>query len=200
MRIKGVLFDFDGTLTRPGALDFPAIKKEIGCPSDEPILEYLGTLPEEERKGLGGILEKREKQAALAAVPNRNAEACLLELRRRGLPLGILTRNSLESVQLALQAFHDMNAADFMAVVTREASRPKPNPDGVFRACHLMSLRPDQLVVVGDFRFDIIAGRAAGTQTVLLTNGIPDIMLPEDPPPGHRIEHLGELPHLLTRL
>jgi hypothetical protein len=43
--IKGVLFDFDGTLTMPGALDFPAIKREMGCPPDFPILEYLETVP-----------------------------------------------------------------------------------------------------------------------------------------------------------
>ena len=43
MIIKGVLFDFDGTLTRPGALDFPAIKQELGCPADQAILEYLET-------------------------------------------------------------------------------------------------------------------------------------------------------------
>ena len=27
--IKAVLFDFDGTLTQPGALDFPAIKRKL---------------------------------------------------------------------------------------------------------------------------------------------------------------------------
>ena len=29
-RLRAVVFDFDGTLTRPGALDFPAIKREVG--------------------------------------------------------------------------------------------------------------------------------------------------------------------------
>jgi len=29
MIIKGVLFDFDGTLTLPGALDFPSIKERF---------------------------------------------------------------------------------------------------------------------------------------------------------------------------
>jgi len=41
MTIKGVLFDLDGTLTYPGALDFPQFKYELGCPEEKPILEYL---------------------------------------------------------------------------------------------------------------------------------------------------------------
>jgi hydrogenase expression/formation protein HypE len=41
-RIDGVLFDFDGTLTRPGALDFSVIKRAIGCRADTPVLEFHG--------------------------------------------------------------------------------------------------------------------------------------------------------------
>ena len=56
--IKGVLFDFDGTLTRPGSLDFPAMKAELGCPLDQPILEFLATLPRDRRNNLMEILDK----------------------------------------------------------------------------------------------------------------------------------------------
>ena len=40
-RISAVLFDFDGTLTKPGALNFSQFKKSIGCPVDRPILEFI---------------------------------------------------------------------------------------------------------------------------------------------------------------
>ena len=39
--IKAVLFDFDGTLTKPGALNFPRLKETIGCPADVPVLEFI---------------------------------------------------------------------------------------------------------------------------------------------------------------
>ena len=74
--IKGVLFDFDGTLTRPGALDFPAIKRELGCPLDKPILEYLEVLPPAKKSMLEKILERREDEAAKTSVPNKGAERC----------------------------------------------------------------------------------------------------------------------------
>ena len=44
-RLRAVVFDFDGTLTRPGALDFPGIKREVGCPPDSFLLEWIEALP-----------------------------------------------------------------------------------------------------------------------------------------------------------
>ena len=44
-RLRAVLFDFDGTLTHPGALDFAAIKREVGCPPDQFVLEWILALP-----------------------------------------------------------------------------------------------------------------------------------------------------------
>ena len=40
-RLRAVLFDFDGTLTVPGQLDFAAIKREVGCPPDQLVLEWI---------------------------------------------------------------------------------------------------------------------------------------------------------------
>ena len=41
LSIKAVLFDFDGTLTEPGALNFSLLKETIGCPENSPILEFF---------------------------------------------------------------------------------------------------------------------------------------------------------------
>ena len=49
-RIKFVLFDFDGTLTLPGAIDFALIRQRIGCPDDMAILEFIQTLSDESRR------------------------------------------------------------------------------------------------------------------------------------------------------
>ena len=47
--IKAVIFDFDGTLTKPGTLDFPSFKKSLGCPVDQPTLEYIENLTDPDR-------------------------------------------------------------------------------------------------------------------------------------------------------
>jgi len=198
MRIRAVLFDLDGTLTYPGSLDFPAIKRTLGCPPDLPVLEYLETQAPREQVRLTEILEEEETKAARASRPNRGAQICLQILMERGFPMGILTRNSFRSVAEAIGRFEGIRMGDFAAIVTREAGRPKPHPEGVLLGARRMRVSPSQLMVVGDFRFDVMAGSAAGAVTVLLTNGNPSPMVPGDPRPDHVIDHLGELPPLLA--
>jgi HAD superfamily hydrolase (TIGR01509 family) len=196
-RIKGVLFDFDGTLTFPGALDFSAIKREMNCPLDIPILEYLETVPAELKPSLMKILESREEKAAEESLPNLGAEKCLLSLRDKGVLLGIITRNSFPSVRLALERFETVRLHDFAAVITRDDSLPKPHPHGVHKACERMGLAISELMVVGDFRFDVMAGKAAGACTVLLTNGRQSLMVPGDPEPDYTVACLEEILQLV---
>ncbi len=197
MAIKGILFDFDGTLTLPGALDFPAIKKALGCPLDQLILEFIESQPPDQQAGLMEILEEREDIAAQASLPNRGAEKCVYALKKRQIPVGILTRNRLKSVRKSLEKFKKITIDDFDAIVTRELSLPKPHPDGVIKAAGQMGLSPEELLVVGDFRFDVIAGKRAEASTVLLTNGGESVMAPDDPQPDYTISRLEDLPALL---
>jgi HAD superfamily hydrolase (TIGR01509 family) len=192
-RIMGILFDFDGTLTYPGALDFPSIKREMNCPEEMPILEYLETQNPARRSTLLKILESREEQAAEESFPNTGAEKCLSVLKQKRLLLGIITRNNLKSVCLALKRFNDIAIDDFAVVITREDSLPKPHPDGVYQAARRMGIATSALMVVGDFRFDVLAGRAAGAVTVLLTNGGRSAMAPGDPEPDYTVDCLEDI-------
>jgi len=195
--MKGVLFDFDGTLTQPGAIDFPAIKEEIGCPHDVAILEYIKLQTLKDRVVLTGILEGHEAEAARLSIPNQGAEACLSTLRMRGVPIGIITRNSLKSVVSALRQFDSIECRDFDVVITREAALPKPSPEGVFKAAARMGCLAEELMVVGDFRFDVIAGKRAGARTVLLTNGGKSSMTPGDPIPDYMCGDLNEVVEII---
>lgn len=195
--MKGVLFDFDGTLTRPGAIDFPAIKQTIGCPGDVAILEYIKSQPPRKRVVLTEILEGYEAEAARLSIPNKGAEACLSTLRMRDVPVGIITRNSLKSVISALQQFEGSECHDFDVVITRGAALPKPSPEGVFKAAAGMGCLAEELMVVGDFRFDVIAGKRAGAGTILLTNGGASTMAPGDPEPDYICRYFDEVAEIL---
>jgi HAD superfamily hydrolase (TIGR01509 family) len=169
----------------------------MNCPLDSPILEFIQSQPPESQPALLNLLEQKEDEAARRTIPNKGAEPCLAALKEKGMPMGILTRNSLKSLNTGMGNFQGIELADFSAVITRDDSRPKPHPEGIQRAAGQMGMAPRELLMVGDFRFDVMAGKAAGARTVLLTNGGESIMAPEDPEPDHVVRDLVEILFLL---
>ncbi len=194
--IKGVLFDLDGTLTLPGALDFPGIRRRMGCPENRPILEFLETVDPAERPGMEAVLEAAELEAAEVAAPNEGAEACIRSLCGFSVPLGIITRNCRSSVEVTLQRLGSISREDFSVIVCREDAVPKPDPAGVVLAAREMGVNVDELLVVGDFRFDIEAGGAAGALTAVVTNGRPCPWL-KDCSPDWVVSGLAEIARLV---
>ncbi len=171
--IKGVLFDFDGTLTRPFAIDFEAIKTAIECPPEQTILEFIAALPDEDRRReCHATLHVMEMAAAADSLPHEGAEDLIRFLKDQRLPVGILTRNSRASVEKTMENFDRTRLGDFDLIITRDDPvSPKPNPEGVLQTAGRFKIDPDQLLLVGDFHFDIQAGQSAGALTVLLDNG-----------------------------
>jgi HAD superfamily hydrolase (TIGR01509 family) len=194
--IRAVLFDLDGTLTRPGALDFPAIKRALGCPQDSAILEFLAGLDPQERSRLEDRLECIELEAAELAEPNEGAEECIRTLRSLSVPLGIITRNCRTSVDVTISRLGRISKSDFSVIVCREDAPPKPDPAGVLLSARLLGVDVSRLLLVGDFRFDVLAGRAAGALTALVTNCGP-CPWKNDPPPHWIIDELTDVIHLV---
>ncbi len=163
MPLKLVIFDLDGTLVLQ-ALDFAAIKAEAGLPPDRAILEGLPALDLAARARALDILDRREAEAAAASELMPGAPALLAWLRERGIGVAVLTRNSRTSVDRAVER-HGL-ALD--AIVARDDHAPKPSPDGVVHLMRQFGAAAGETVMVGDFRYDMMAGRAAGCHTVAL--------------------------------
>ncbi len=196
-RIDAVVFDFDGTLTEPGALDFSVVKKAFGCPDHTPVLEFMSQVTDDvRREAMDRELDRFEMAGAAISRPNAGAEAILSHLRRLGVPVGILTRNSRASIQRALENFSGFGMADIDVLVTREDPvKIKPSGEGVRLAASRLNVDPAHVLVVGDFRFDIQAGRRAGALTAYLTNGR---SAAEDPGAHFLLRTLSELEPILT--
>ncbi len=169
-RIKAVLFDFDGTLTFPGALNFPSIKKAIGCPLKDPVLEFIHGIHDPDKKHKAMVtLDQFEIEAAKSSVPNEGAEEIILHLKSKGIFIGIISRNSYSSILKALENFKHISRETFDVIISRDDPiDPKPSGDGIFLAANKLGVTPDEIMIVGDFVFDIEAGRRSGAITVFL--------------------------------
>ena len=164
--VRAVIFDMDGTITVP-ALDFPRMKAEIGLPPEEGLLESLRRLRPGERAAAEEILLRHETAAARASVLNDGVPATLSALAAMGIRTAILTRNCRSSADIVMEK-HGLR---FDALVTREDCAPKPRPDGLHIAAARMGVDMSACVMVGDYEFDVEAGRAAGALTVLYAPG-----------------------------
>jgi HAD superfamily hydrolase (TIGR01549 family) len=166
MKIKAVIFDLDGTITQP-FFDFDAIRREMGYPPDSgPILELMEKMTQQQRDDAEKILLAHEERAVAESTLNPGAKETLEELRRRKILIGILTRNKKDNA-FAVAKKHGLK---FDEVVGREDGPVKPDAFGVLYLCEKFAIMPQEALVVGDYLFDLLCGRAANAIAVLLKN------------------------------
>jgi len=188
--IRHWVFDMDGTLT-VAVHDFQRIKRDLAIPPADDILTHLAALPAEEAAAKHAWLLAHERALAGAAQPAPGAVALIRALHAAGCRLGILTRNARELAEVTLQA---IGVGDVFAredIIGRDEAEPKPSPAGLRYFVERWQVDPAQVVMVGDYRFDLECGRAAGTRTVLVNT-------PDNPWPGMACWHLADCGQVLA--
>ena len=183
------IFDLDGTLT-VSAHDFDHIRRELGLAPETPILEALHAMPEGEAAPLWESLNELEFYYAGKASVMQGASELLQKLHENGRQLAILTRNTMPVVKQTLQACKIDHFFPLDHILDRDSCMPKPSPDGVRHLLDLWQADADDTVMVGDYLYDLEAGKGAGVATVHLdTRGDVDWSEFTD----IRVEELGEL-------
>ncbi|MDH0748040.1 HAD family hydrolase [Pseudomonas sp. GD03842] len=175
-QLRHWVFDMDGTLTI-AVHDFPAIKRALGIPQEDDILSHLAALPSEEAAAKHAWLLEHERELAIASKPAPGAVELVRELAQRGCRLGVLTRNARELAHVTLEAIGIADCFHVDDVLGRDEAAPKPDPDGLLKLARAWDVAPSQMVMVGDYQFDLRCGKAAGTHTVLVN--LPDNPWPE---------------------
>ncbi|MBT0651670.1 HAD family hydrolase [Geomobilimonas luticola] len=160
------IFDLDGTLTLP-VHDFAAIRTALGMTETDPdILGFLASLPAAEATAKHARLIEIEYELAARTAAAPGAGRLLDRLLRRGVQIGILTRNTRE---IALHTLGLIGLKQYFrpdAVLGRDEAAPKPHPEGVAKLLDAWGSVPDEAVMVGDYLFDLQVGRAAGIATI----------------------------------
>ena len=161
------IFDMDGTLTIANH-DFAVIRAALDLPIDRPILEALAALPPDQAQPRWEKLYQIEWEIAKTTQAQPGAGALLERLRSTDRRVSILTRNSKAIAHETLAACGLLEFFEPEAILSRDCCAPKPQPDGILQILQRWDATPDRGVMVGDYVFDLLAGRNAGTATVHL--------------------------------
>ena len=155
--LRAILFDMDGTITRPH-IDWKALRARIGISEGATIIGYIDGLPPAERARAHAILEATEAEAAEQSVLNPGAAELLRQLRAHPLCLGLITNNHRRAMHTVVEKFD----LDFDLLLSREDAPIKPAPDLLLLALKKLQLTPAETCFVGDGRYDRMASEAAG--------------------------------------
>ncbi len=169
--IKLVIFDMDDTIVH-NSIPFSYMRERIlrelkidNAPQH--LYEFL--------RDIGAhalaVLEREELKRAKTSFVDKDLDFVLMSLKKRGIKVAILTRNTLKAAKVAL----GKRADEFDAIVGRDSGfRPKPAPDGVIYLMNRFGTKPWETLMVGDYDYDIEAGKRAGCITVRIGNGEAD--------------------------
>jgi HAD superfamily hydrolase (TIGR01509 family) len=162
MKKRGVIFDLDGTVVET-RYDWRRIREEIGA-GETSILTYLESLAEPVRSRKRKILEGHEAAQTETAVLREGIGDFLDEIRARGAATALVTNNSRKNTEFLLSKF----GLAFDCVITRESGLWKPSGAPFLEVFRRLGLESGDCCVVGDTRFDVLAGLDAGVAAIFL--------------------------------
>ncbi|MEM4291649.1 MAG: HAD family hydrolase [Archaeoglobaceae archaeon] len=160
-----IAFDLDGTLVEFN-IPFDLIRERLGI-KQRFILETILEEKDENKKAeMLRVLEEFELRSAEKAKLAFYAKELLDFLKRSGIIYGIVTRNSKKSVDVIAKKF----SLHFDFVISREDAKPKPSDEPIRILIEKFGVKGEEVLVVGDFLFDLIAGKRAGAKTALIVH------------------------------
>lgn len=176
-KLKGVVFDMDGTLCIPQTYMFGQMRDALGITKAVDILEHVESLPADEQASALKAIRNIESEAMKSQTPQPGLNSLMEFLDSHKVPKAICTRNFDLPVQNLLDTF--LPGSHFDPIVTRDFKPPKPDPAGILHIAKSWGLVEDGhngdasgLIMVGDSIDDMTAGRKAGAATVLLVNDV----------------------------
>ena len=164
------VFDLDGTLT-VAKHDFADLRRRLDLSEHADILSVFEHVSPARALELRALIAEWEWAQVPQTQPAPGVHDLLRLLSRRGCNLAILTRNLRD---IALATLDEVGCRDYFLdtfILGREDARPKPSPDGVLKCLKLMNTGLPA-IMVGDYIYDVQAGRAAGCKTILIAESL----------------------------
>lgn len=187
-RIRALCFDVDGTLTdtddryvqrlvgwlQPFRVLLPdrdpfRFARKLVMITETPATLFFG-IPDrlgidDEISRIGDFIYRKRFQNRTSPFMLNSGIKEMLEYLYPSFPLSIITARGQRTIEMFLEQFalHPL----FRAVASAQTSpHTKPYPDPVLWAAAQMGIPPESCLMIGDTTIDILAGKAAGAQTV----------------------------------
>ncbi|KAL4523822.1 hypothetical protein Ndes2526B_g08055 [Nannochloris sp. 'desiccata'] len=200
----GVIFDMDGTLS-VSCIDYQLMRNTIDVPVGD-LFTVMETWTDGDRikKSMDAILEIEAVAAARSEAMPGLLEL-LAYLQKSPAKIGLVTRNTPQSVDAFFAAIGEEWRGVFDILLTREHPHVKPDKRCLLYFSDAWGIPPHKLLMVGDSTEDVECGNAAGTATSLIAGGGNELVGGEAPlpPPGavptFSVESLHELLDRLIR-
>ncbi|HEX9857932.1 MAG TPA: HAD family hydrolase, partial [Paracoccaceae bacterium] len=149
--------------------DFAADSPVIAATTHEIAADLLAHLPGADHEALTARMNALATGALMAeAVP---LAPLLADLRARGLRIGLATNDSEGPARAHLTNHGVEDQFDFIAGFD-SGFGGKPAPGQLLAFARQLGLDPARVIMVGDSRHDLEAGRAAGMRCVAVLTGI----------------------------
>ena len=163
-RVLGAAIGFD-----PVARRFAPDSVVIAGTSGEISAALAALVPGSDARDLEDRMNRMAEGAPM--LPAVDLPAVLGGLRGRGLKIGLATNDVEVTAHAHLAAHGVTDLFDYVAGYD-SGHGPKPGPGMCAAFARQLGLDPARVVMVGDSRHDLEAGRAAGMRTVAVLTGI----------------------------
>ncbi len=199
MKVKAVVFDFDGTLAKTDKYLFTSlawliknrrlIPKRIRNPfsllaaffqaNPEMFLLELHRLSgkkvsKQEIKDIMDLMEKIIEESATKASIHKHAIELIPKLKEQGYVIVISSLASRKRIEEALKKHGLLEHIDF--IVSKENSKNRTTRlRQITRRLEKEGIKPNEILFVGDMPTDVKASRAAGVRSAVVLRNIPGI-------------------------
>lgn len=183
--INTVLFDFDGTLIDTNDLIIQsykyALKKHLNLTVETPnIVKYFGeplvtTLKRYDNERTDELVKiyrtfnETKHDELVKSIPG--VSEGLLELKKSGVKLGIVTSKRLIQVKRGLEILGLTDVFDCI-VTPEDTTKHKPEGEPALKCCEILNTLPEEALFVGDSHYDILCGKNAGCKTCLVSYSV----------------------------
>lgn len=195
MKIEAVLLDFDGTLIKSHDAWFEALnstiehhgkkrmtreyfdRHHVGTMPEQDILTHIPDLSGDKLKEAMSLYGSEFVNKADHIKPHVHAVEILEYITSIGKKIGLVTTTGQQVLDPILENLKsrgiDMKK-HFQVIVTGDNIKRKPEPDPYLKACEVLGVEPENVIVVEDSAPGVKSSKVAGCYTVAVTHTTPE--------------------------